>query len=65
MYAIKLNDNKNGTSRLLVNAFNTEKKKPVMTFNTREEAEENMAYCIKAADEDELELTFEVIEYEQ
>lgn len=63
MYAIKMTD-KNGESRLLHSPFNLDKVKPVMTFDEIEEANANLAVCKNVAEEDGLEMTFEVIEYE-
>ena len=59
MYAIKMTG-KYGTSKLLP-AINDKSK--VMTFDTIEEAEENLAICKNVAKIDKLTTTFEIVDY--
>ena len=65
MLAIQMTD-RNGNSYLLP-AFNDRSKD--MTFDNIEDAEANLAVCKSATEKDDslraLELTFEIVDYEQ
>ena len=57
MYAIKITEN--GAPRLLLSPFGKQVK--LMTFDTFEEAEANLMCCKKAVEENELNMTFEIV----
>jgi hypothetical protein len=57
MYAIKITEN--GTPRLLLSPFGKQVK--LMTFDTFEEAEANLMCCEKVAEEDGLNMSFEIV----
>ena len=57
MWAIKITEN--GAQRLLLSPFGKQVK--LMTFDTFEEAEANLMCCEKAAEEDELNMSFEIV----
>ena len=68
MYGIKWRKENPITKKIeegfLISPFNLEKIKPIMKFNTREEAKENLLICEKVVEEDGLNMSFEIVDFD-